>query len=421
MERVIAVGVQSHSDDPYQIEKMEEFTSLLEAAGAEVVLIVEQNLKQKNPATVIGSGKVEEIKELVEIHEIDAVSFNMELTGSQIRNLEKILDCKVIDRTNVILDIFAQRATEREGKLQVKLAQLSYRLPRLVGYRNYLSRTGGGIGTRGPGEQQLDTDRRHIEREMQQIRTALENTEQTRRMKSERRRRSNLPIVALLGYTNAGKSTLLNGLLEYGGKTEEKKVAAKDRLFETLSPAHRRSILPGGSEYLLMDTVGFVSDLPTEFVAAFQSTLEEVMDADLIVHVIDGSSKTVEIQIRTTIEMLKRLDALQIPRITAINKMDLVGEEEIPITDQRLPEKMWISAVDPVEVERVCRKIEEMLYPGGPVEWFVPYGKESAYQSKFSYIQPNSVSYTENGAQYVAYLRESDANRIRAWLQAEGI
>ena len=417
MERVIAVGVSTQANDPYTIEKMEEFTALLEAAGAEIVLVVEQNLKSIQPKTVIGSGKAEEIKNYVEVHEIDSVCFNLELTGSQIRNLEELFACKVIDRTNVILDIFAQRATDREGKLQVKLAQLSYRLPRLVGFRSYLSRTGGGIGTRGPGEQQLDTDRRHIEAEMQRIRTALARTEKTRRLKGERRKRSDDPVVALLGYTNAGKSTLMNGLLGLSDAEHSKLVSAEDRLFETLSPAHRRAVTPSGAPYILMDTVGFVSDLPTQFIAAFQSTLEEIVDADLIVHVVDGSSRTLEIQIRTTLEMLKDLDAIGLPRMTCVNKADRM--EEPLYTDARLPEVMTISARKEEDVRAVAEKIQAMLYPDGPTTWHIPFGLEAKYRRAFPEMPVQSAEYTETGTTFTAFLSGAGKRKLARWLDSE--
>lgn len=414
MERVIAVSAYERDTDAATEEKTEEFVSLLKAADADVVMIVEQALRRVHPATVIGRGKVEEIREMIEPHEIDAVCFNVELSGSQIRNLEHALECKVIDRTHVILDIFASRATDREGKLQVKLAQLSYRLPRLVGYRSYLSRTGGGIGTRGPGEQQLDTDRRHIEREMQQIRRALKTTETTRRTKGGRRRRGPLPAVALIGYTNAGKSTLLNGLYELGGGRADKTVAARNRLFETLGTSHRNSVLPGGAPYLLMDTVGFVSDLPTEFIEAFQSTLEEIVHADLIVHVIDGSSRTLELQIQTTMDLLRRLDSISIPRLTVINKTDRMKEGEM-IADPRLVNRMWISARKKEDVRAVAKRIEDMLFPGGPVSWSVPFHAQQDFLRKFRDLNFQQVEYDAAGATYCAYLTKEERQRLKRW------
>lgn len=414
LERVIAVAAFEKDKEPYIEEKIEEFVSLLEAADADVVLVVEQSLRRIQPATVIGRGKVEEIRSMIEPHEIDAVCFNIELSGSQIRNLESVLACKVIDRTHVILDIFANRATDREGKLQVKLAQLQYRLPRLVGYRSYLSRTGGGIGTRGPGEQQLDTDRRHIEREMQQIRRALEVSENTRRIKGRRRRRGAMPAVAVIGYTNAGKSTLMNGLYALGGGRDDKEVSARNRLFETLGTAHRNATLPGGSEYLLMDTVGFVSDLPTEFVEAFQSTLEEIVHADLIIHVIDGSSKTLELQIRTTMELLRRLDSIGIPRLTLINKVDRMDENEV-LPDLRLPNRMWISARKHEDIVRVAQAVEQMLYPDGPTSWHVPFSKQQEFLQKFREIPIHTVDYDNEGATYRAYLTTGQKERLARW------
>ncbi|MDI9501537.1 MAG: GTPase HflX [Peptoniphilaceae bacterium] len=418
MERVIAVTAYERNSENNIKEKTEEFVSLIEAADAEVVIQVEQALQKMHPATVIGSGKVDAIKAMISPHAIDAVCFNVELSGSQIRNLEEALGCKIIDRTHVILDIFANRASDREGKLQVKLAQLRYRLPRLTGYRSYLSRTGGGIGTRGPGEQQLETDRRHIQREMQQIKRALSGAEKTRRIKSGRRRRGPLPVVALIGYTNAGKSTVLNGLHALGGGPEKKEVSARNRLFETLSTAHRHAVLPGGASYVLMDTVGFVSDLPTEFIEAFQSTLEEIVHADLILHVIDGSSETIELQIDTTMDMLRRLDSIGIPRMTLINKTDRI-DSEYSIADKRLPNRLWISAKQEADIRRVAEKIESMLYPEGAYVWHVPYARQEDFLRRFHHMDFFTVDYEAEGARFCAYLTNSQKARLKRWEREE--
>ena len=258
------------------------------------------------------------------------VVFNDELSGAQIRNLENIIDRKIVDRTNLILDIFANRASSREGKLQVKLAQLNYRLPRLVGFRDYLSREGGGIGTRGPGEQKLETDRRHILREIDNIERALKNAEKARSIKRKRRENSNLPIVALVGYTNAGKSTLLNRIIEMASENNEiKKVFVYDMLFATLDTSLRRAKLPNGQPFLITDTVGFVSKLPTHLVEAFKGTLEEVKYADLLIHVVDASNSDLDIQIKTTYNILKELEVLDKPIITVFNKMDRANVSDL--------------------------------------------------------------------------------------------
>lgn len=416
MERVIAVGVHNKKPDVQMQEKLDEFIQLLEAADCEVIAVVEQTLAQIKPDTVIGKGKVEEIASLVEQYEVDAVAFHIELSGSQIRSLEESLHCKVVDRTQVVLDIFAQRATEREGKLQVKLAQLSYRLPRLVGYRSYLSRTGGGIGTRGPGEQQIETDRRHIEREMQQIRHALKEVEATRSSKRKRRSKSSIPLVAVLGYTNAGKSTLLNGFLRRAEVKKEKWVSAKNQLFATLSPSHRQGIFPNGRSVLFVDTVGFVSDLPTELVSAFRSTLEDAKHADLIVHVLDGVSSMQEIQIETTMDILRSLSIMEVPRITVINKMDLT-EDPLTGKDLRLPNRIPISAHNRQDIDRVLHAIQEILFPLEDTKVFVPYTQKAALRQLHATFPVNTFSYNEKGVSASVPLREEEIGGWEPWIQ----
>ena len=271
MEKVLIIGVELNNDVTPIENSLDELEELVNAAGGLVVARLSQKMNAINAAHFIGKGKAEEIKNYCDELDITTVVFNDELSGAQLRNLEKMINKKIVDRTNLILDIFANRASSKEGKLQVKLAQLKYRLPRLVGFSDYLSRTGGGIGTRGPGEQKLETDRRHILREIDNIEKELRIVEKNRSVKRKRREDSNLPIVALVGYTNAGKSTLLNKIIELNDDSEEtKQVFVKDMLFATLDTSLRRGKLPNGQAFLLTDTVGFVSKLPTKLIEAFK-------------------------------------------------------------------------------------------------------------------------------------------------------
>ena len=291
--KAILVGLQRDREEDISYS-MEELKGLAEAANAEVLGMMTQNLERPNTATLIGKGKVEELAELVKNMEADTVIFNDELSGMQLRNLEDALDVRVIDRTILILDIFADRASSREGKLQVELAQLQYRMPRLIGFGKSLSRLGGGIGTRGPGEKKLETDRRHIEKRMLDIKAELDQIKNTRSVQRARREKNEVPVVALVGYTNSGKSALMNRILAKTEKNEEERkiVFEKNMLFATLDVAQRSVILDSNHQFILIDTVGFVSKLPHSLVNAFKAALEEVTYADLLVHVVDSSYET---------------------------------------------------------------------------------------------------------------------------------
>lgn len=351
-ERAISIGLEQRED----IEgKMEELNALIEAAGAKVVDTVVQKRDRIDSRTYLGKGKIEELAHRIEDDAIDMVVVNHELSGSQLRNLEEMLQCKVVDRTNLILDIFALRADTLEGKLQVELAQLEYRLPRIIGFSDYLSRTGGGIGTRGPGEQKLETDRRHIQREIHRIRRDLKEMEKQRSLTRERRNASPLPIVALLGYTNAGKSSLMNRLID-----SDEEVYVEDMLFASLDTSMRQASLPSGQRYLLSDTVGFVSDLPTQLVEAFKSTLEELEDADLLLHVVDVSHEDLDLQIETTFSLLKEMKLMDRPVLTVYNKRDLL-EEERYVQHEDVDDAILISAHNPKDILRLQEKIESIL------------------------------------------------------------
>ena len=303
-------------------QSMEELKELVFTAEGEIVGQVVQKRLSIDKNHVLGQGKLDEIKDFIDENDVDLVIFNNELTPHQINNLEELLDCRVIDRTVLILDIFAMHAKTSEGKLQVEAAQLKYMLPRLVGSKRNLSRLAGGIGTRGPGETKLETDRRHIRRKIQYIKNELDNVERRREMQHKRRKKNGVLTAAIVGYTNAGKSTLMNRLTDAG-------VLQEDKLFATLDPTARKLLLPDGRRIMIVDTVGFISRLPHQLVDAFRSTLEEATYADVILNVCDASSPECENHIKTTNDILASLfdgGIVNVPVISVFNKCDLAGD-----------------------------------------------------------------------------------------------
>lgn len=399
MERVLIIGVELDSDIIDIENSLDELEELVKAAGGVVISRLVQKKDNINPAYFIGKGKAEEIKNYCEELDITTVVFNDELSGAQLRNLEKIIDKKIVDRTNLILDIFANRANSKEGKLQVKLAQLKYRLPRLIGFRDYLSREGGGIGTRGPGEQKLETDRRHILREVDNIERQLKEVEKNRGIKRKKREESSLPIVALVGYTNAGKSTLLNKIIELKDDYEEsKQVFVKDMLFATLDTSLRRGELANGQPFLITDTVGFVSKLPTRLIEAFKGTLEEVKYADLLLHVVDASNKDLDIQIQTTFGILSELEVLDKPIITVFNKMDKVDIGNLIYDNKYVDNKIFISAKNGTNLDKLLYQIEELLpQEFNEVTLKIPYDKQNIVNYIMGNYQVNKLEYVEDG------------------------
>jgi GTP-binding protein HflX len=317
-EKAFLVGVDSKdSADVWSIDSsLEELSYLAKTAGAEVVGRLAQKLERPSPIYYLGRGKLEELIKLKEKCSYSVVVFNGELLPRQQRNLEEALNVKVIDRTALILDIFASRAQTREGQLQVELAQHQYLLPRLAGQWSHLERLGGGIGTRGPGESQLETDRRLIRKRIQRLQKQIEAVRRHRALYRRKRKESRIPVVALVGYTNAGKSTLLNAL-------SRADVLVEDKLFSTLDPVTRRLALPNGKPFLLTDTVGFIHKLPPSIVAAFRATLEELTEADLLLHVVDITHKNAAEQLQTVQQILTELRLEQKPQITVLNKMDV--------------------------------------------------------------------------------------------------
>ncbi|RST71239.1 GTPase HflX [Siminovitchia acidinfaciens] len=348
-EKVILVGCQLDDNDRKFHYSLEELASLTATAQGEVITQVQQKRDRLHPATYIGKGKLEELHQLEDELEPDLIIFNDELTPTQLRNLQNVLSARVLDRTHLILDIFAQRAKSKEGILQVELAQLQYLLPRLTGQGTALSRLGGGIGTRGPGETQLETDRRHIRRRIDDIKNQLQTIVKHRERYRERRKRNNTFQIAIVGYTNAGKSTLFNRL-SMAESFEE------DKLFATLDPMTRRIVLPSGYSALITDTVGFIQDLPTTLIAAFRSTLEEVKEANLLLHVVDSSSPDYFNHERTVNELLKELEMDHLPQLTVYNKADEVRSDFVPSSG----ETTLISAFNETDRNQLKKKIEDL-------------------------------------------------------------
>lgn len=340
-----------------------ELERLAETAGVEVVGTIRQNKETPDSKWFIGKGKVQEVREEVEKLGANTVIFDQELSGAQVRNLEEALDAKIIDRTQLILDIFAGRARTREGILQVELAQLSYLLPRLSGQGKNLSRLGGGIGTRGPGETKLETDRRHIRRRIDELKGQLSEVNRHRKLHRERRKKTGVYQVALVGYTNAGKSTLLRELTHSD-------VFVEDKLFATLDPLSRSIKLPGGKEIVVIDTVGFIQNLPHDLIAAFRSTLEETGEADLLLHVVDSSSPLRSEQMSVVDSVLEELGVAGKERITVFNKIDLCPDEEASLLTDRY-EWLKVSAFAKADLEKLMKAIEARLV-GGQLTYRIP-------------------------------------------------
>ena len=351
-ERMILVGV-SLEGQSQAYASLKELEELAETAGAEVVSRILQNREGIHPATYVGKGKLEELRQLLYHLDADGIICDDELTPAQMKNLEEELACKIVDRTLLILDIFASRARTSEGKLQVEMAQLKYRQARLVGLRSSLSRLGGGIGTRGPGEKKLEMDRRLISSRIAALRRELEEVQQHRDVLREGRKKGSLRTAAIVGYTNAGKSTLLNVLT--GAEVLE-----EDALFATLDPTTRLLELPQGGEILLTDTVGFIRKLPHHLIEAFKSTLEEAVLADIIVHVVDASSPQMEQQMYVVYETLRELGAEGKPIVTLFNKQDKLLEEKI-CRDLKADRSLRISAKTGQGLEEFRAALEEIL------------------------------------------------------------
>ncbi len=342
---------------------MDELESLADTAGADVIAHFVQKSSAFDVATCIGSGKLKELADFCKNNEVEMVIFNHELTASQMRNIEDATDVTVIDRTTLILDIFAQRARTAEGRLQVELAQLKYRLPRLAGLGRALSRQGGGIGSRGPGEAKLETDKRYIRHRIEKLESQLKELAKRREYAHKRRKKDGITTVAIVGYTNVGKSTLLNALTKAG-------VLAENMLFATLDPTARALELPDGRSVMLVDTVGLVSRLPHNLVEAFKSTLEEAVNADLILNVCDISSSEAAQQVKITRDLLDELGGGNIPTITVANKCDMLGDETVVMGEKTV----FISAKTGYGLDKLLSAIANGLKPTTRhIQVLVPY------------------------------------------------
>ncbi len=390
MERILLVGVSLDNEED-TIESLAELAELTKTAGGEVVREVYQNREQIHPGTYVGKGKLEEIRDIIEEDDIDAVVCDDELSPAQLRNLNEYLDIKVLDRTIMILDIFAMRARTSEGKIQVELAQLKYRSSRLVGLRSSLSRLGGGIGTRGPGEKKLEMDRRIIRERIAALNRELEGIKKSRAVARKKRLESKLPLACIVGYTNAGKSTLLNELTDA-------EVLSEDKLFATLDPTTRVYEYEDGQEILLTDTVGFINKLPHHLVDAFRSTLEEAKYADIIIHVVDISNPNYSNHMDVVYDTLKLLDVKDKPVITVYNKVDKLTDDVIGGNDARSDVTLRISAKNHEGLDTLLSEIQNILNKRMVyIEKVVPYSEAGKIQNIRNRGQLLHEEYTEEG------------------------
>ncbi len=395
-ERVILVGISTGQDEDTE-GSLEELKELVKTAGAETIGTVIQNRESAHPATYLGKGKIDEVKWMVWETEATGIVCDDELSPAQLRNLEEALDTKVMDRTMVILDIFASRARTREGKIQVELAQLRFRAARLVGMRNSLSRLGGGIGTRGPGETKLEVDRRLIHQRIGQLKAELEDVKRHRQVQREQRTRNRVPVAAIVGYTNAGKSTLLNRLTNAG-------ILAEDKLFATLDPTTRTLALPSGQELLLTDTVGFIRKLPHHLIEAFKSTLEEARYCDIILHVVDCSSPRMEMQMYVVYETLRQLEIQDKVMVTVFNKIDQLPEN-VTLRDFSADYQVKISAKTGEGIPELLELFETILRGRNVyLEKTFPYSEAGKIQLIRKFGQLLEEEYGPEGIQVKAYV-----------------
>lgn len=407
VERAVLVGLACHSFSEEQNadeETLAELAALTETAGGEPVAVTLQTRPAPDARTFIGEGKVEEVRLLAEGNHAELIIFDNELSPSQMRVLEELTQKTILDRSGLILDIFAQRARTGEGKLQVELAQYQYILPRLAGLGHAMSRLGGGIGTRGPGESKLESDRRHIRRRIDKLRANLEQVRQVRAVQRRQRKKTELPLVAIVGYTNAGKSTLLNLLTDAG-------IEANDRLFDTLDPTTRKKRISDTQEILLSDTVGFIRKLPHHLVSAFQATLEELVYADLLLHVVDISDPGWELHAQTVDKVIAQLGAQDIPRVMVYNKADKCTELLPAARDGVL-----FSAKTGEGTDALLSAIEQALGRGKhEMRLCIPYCEGAVLDILHREAQILSLDYAENGTLVTAVVDDKLCGRLHGY------
>ena len=420
LERAVLVGLALGQHVETAEESMAELERLTDTAGAEIVHTMVQRRQRPDPATFFGRGKAEEVRDLVSATNADTVIVDDELSPGQLRNLEDIIKVKVIDRTALILDIFSQHAHSSEGKLQVELAQLNYMLPRLRGWGEAKSRIGGGmtgrggIGTRGPGETKLEVDRRRIKKRLAKLRDELRDVDRVRRTKRAERDRRQVPSIALVGYTNAGKSTLLNALTRAG-------VLVQDQLFSTLDPTTRRLELPDGRTVTLTDTVGFVRKLPHTLVEAFKSTLEETVEADLLVHVVDGSAVEPDVQYASVREVLAEVGAAQLPELIVVNKADVLDEMTRVRARRRFADGVLISAASGEGLDDLLSEIAVRVpVPEVEVWLLVPYDRGDVVAALHAAGAVRDEEFVAEGTLVHARLREDRSSRLETYRVDQG-
>lgn len=413
-KKAILVGVNTSNQEEEFAYSMEELGNLAEACQIEAVGELKQNLNRINQGYYLGTGKIDELKEIVEAEEADMIIFDDELSPSQIRNIEEATECQVVDRTMLILEIFANRAKTRESKLQVEVARLKYMLPRLIGSRESLGRQGGGSGliNRGSGETKLETDRRKIEEQIAKLNRELENLVNQRKTQRKQREKNDVPVVSLVGYTNAGKSTMMNGVLDFFQSGIDKQVFEKDMLFATLETSVRKVELETNQTFLLTDTVGFINKLPHHLVKAFRSTLEEVIEADLLIHVLDVSNPNYEEHRRLTNEILAAIGATDIPMLYAYNKADQM-EMSYPVVDNN---HIYLSAKKRIGIRELLELIKANIFKDYVIcELLIPYqeGQVVSYLNEQANILEEA--FEENGTRLRVECKPSDAERFKQY------
>lgn len=410
IERVILVGIDTGEGEFDTESCLDELGELAETAGAEVVGRLIQKREAINRATYLGKGKIEELKAYIEMTEATGIICDDELNQNQIRNLENALDTKVMNRTLLILDIFAKRASSAEGKVQVELAQLKYNMAHLTGRGREMSRLGGGIGTRGPGEKKLETDRRNIADRISDLNRELKEIERHRGVLREKRQESGIPVIALVGYTNAGKSTLLNTLTDAG-------VLAEDKLFATLDTTTRAVETESGAKYLFTDTVGFIQKLPHNLINAFRATLEEASYADVLIHVVDASNPKRQEQMKVVYNTLKELGAGDKPVITVYNKIDKENVEKPLLKDRRALKTISISAKKGLNIDTLLNAAEEVIRSfKKSIKVVIPYSMGQLLSIIHGSCEVTGSENREEGYYFELYADEEAENRLREYI-----